>query len=679
MRVVRPIGGTVCASSQPFFVVPKFGCPSRLLSSSLNFFRFHVTAVVVAMQDTPRAPLDLSERVEFLSQIFLFRGMSDETLRAIATVLKERTVQPGQVIVQQGDTNINIFFIRSGTCKVIKMVTDGIKPSTPRGWARLRETKAVTVAEMKRLQYFGELGVLLNTGHTASVVSGDGPEPVELYLLSKDDWKAQVPERTRTKMVNAMISHAQDSYSHTKALWRSSRLGLRDEFLGDMDDDEDEEEEEEVADEEKPLAPSAATEAKKPAKPQPLPVSELLSTHNLPILSPSIVQATAMGLLVPVLPLRAAELVNADGIIGAVVSGRGAGTIAGGPIAGMVIAAIGLRSGLVTAMGLACVAAIGGALVGDVWLLLSTRLIAGIGLAFFQVGRQTYVSQNLPPASRGTFSAFVAGTTRLGTTIGPAAGGGIVQLSNTTSSAFWLEASLFAVAGGMLQACMPFDGRVGGGAAPSGGGGGGGGGGGSKDAAAAKKAAYPGFPSAACALSPVLIALTFVRAARELLLPLIAADLGATPAEIGMLSSASFAVDTALVPVAGLTMDRYGRRYAGVPSLVLSAVGLVLLAVSKSTGMVLISALVLGLGNGMSNGWIQTVGADLAPEGFRPQFLGTWNLLMGIGTAVGPLACGAIAQWLSVGIGALFAAVVAVAGAGWYAVGAERETLPPVL
>ena len=35
--------------------------------------------------------------------------------------------------------------------------------------------------------------------------------------------------------------------------------------------------------------------------------------------------------------------------------------------------------------------------------------------------------------------------------------------------------------------------------------------------------------------------------------------------------------------------------------MLLSAVGLVLLAVSKSTGMVLISALVLGLGNGMSN------------------------------------------------------------------------------
>ena len=92
------------------------------------------------MQDTPRPPLDLSARVEFLSQIFLFRGMSDETLRAIATVLKERTVQPGQVIVQQGDTNINIFFIRSGTCKVIKMVTDGIKPSTPRGWATVSYT-----------------------------------------------------------------------------------------------------------------------------------------------------------------------------------------------------------------------------------------------------------------------------------------------------------------------------------------------------------------------------------------------------------------------------------------------------------------------------------------------------------------------------------------------------------
>ena len=99
---------------------------------------------------------------------------------------------------------------------------------------------------------------------------------------------------------------------------------------------------------------------------------------------------------------------------------------------------------------------------------------------------------------------------------------------------------------------------------------------------------------------------------------------------------------------------------------------------SKSTGMVLISALVLGLGNGMSNGWIQTVGADLAPEGFRPQFLGTWNLLMGIGTAVGPLAAVRLRN------GSLWALARSLRRSwrwrcGLVRGGSGEETLPPVL
>ena len=84
------------------------------------------------------------------------------------------------------------------------------------------------------------------------------------------------------------------------------------------------------------------------------------------------------------------------------------------------------------------------------------------------------------------------------------------------------------------------------------------------------------------------------------------------------------------------------------------------------------AALALGVGNGLSNGWIQTVGADLAPKGSRPQFLGIWNLLMGVGTAIGPLTCGAIAQWKDVDNASLFAAAISGAGAAWYvAFGAE--------
>jgi len=189
-----------------------------------------------------------------------------------------------------------------------------------------------------------------------------------------------------------------------------------------------------------------------------------------------------------------------------------------------------------------------------------------------------------------------------------------------------------------------------------------------------EKEQYPGFPPRAIAHSPVLLALTFVRAARELLLPLQAAQIGVGVAEIGAYTAASFAMDTVLVPAAGFVMDKFGRRSAGVPSLALTAAGLLVLAFANNRLFVIVSALLLGIGNGMSNGWIQTVGADLAPKGFRPQFLGVWNLLMGVGTAAGPMFVGAVAEWFSLSLGSIAAAAVAIFGALWYAFVAE-ETL----
>jgi MFS family permease len=195
-----------------------------------------------------------------------------------------------------------------------------------------------------------------------------------------------------------------------------------------------------------------------------------------------------------------------------------------------------------------------------------------------------------------------------------------------------------------------------------------------KPAAPKPTGACSHFPPRAVALSPVLLALAFVRAARELLLPLHAAALGMAVDEIGLYAAASFGVDTALVPLAGYVTDKYGRRVAGVPSLVITACGLLLLAYSQQRANVLIAAIVLGLGNGISNGWIQTVGADVAPAGLRPQFLGLWNLLLGLGTAVGPAAAGAVAEWFSLPLASIVAAAVALFGAAWYLFVAE-ETL----
>ena len=538
----------------------------------------------------------------------------------------------------------------------------------------LSDIEPVSLCELGRAKYFGELGLILSSGHTASVVTCT---PVELLMLSKSDWRTAVPGRTRCAMVKQMLSHAQVAYKY-KSLQRSISIGLADESLLDVHEEERgfgsssrmaqlsrrSPDLVPAPPERSPPRPSPAQSAGNGSVTYPAAEGGIFWPQVLPLYTPSLVQATAMGLLIPVLPLRALSLTSAESVVGAVVSGRGTGLIVGGPIAGFAIAALGLRDGIVIGLLLSCVSAIFGGVSVSVWPLLATRVLAGIGLSFFQVGRQMYVSICIPPTSRGMASSLIAGTTRLGTTIGPAVGGLVAERWSTTA-AFWLEGVLFACAAVVIATYLTL---------PPG-----------RDDENRNRSPKPvgwascfgsmAFSREAMLTAPVLIILSFARATRELLLPLRAKQLGASPSEVGAITAASFAIDTALVPLAGCVMDRHGRRTAGVPALGLSAFGLALVAIAPTTPTLLGAGLVLGMGMGMSNGWIQTVGADLAPAGSRPQFLGMWNLLMGLGTAIGPLAVGAIAQVRNVQVASMAAAIISAIGCAWY-IFLGVETLP---
>lgn len=521
-------------------------------------------------------------------------------------------------------------------------------PSKP-GTSPLDQLEPIDVCVLGTPQYFGEIGLVMECGHAASVVTSS---PVELLLLTKEAWRRLVPGRTRGAMVEQMLGHAQTHYRY-RTLGHSVTVGLADESPG-------------AVSKQGHGGRSARSEGR------PSDGNGVAWPQLLPLYLPSLVQATAMGLLIPVLPLRALSLTSAESVVGALVSGRGTGLIVGGPVAGFAIARIGLKDGIVAGLLLSCMSAMTGGVANSVGPLLVTRIVAGVGLSFFQVGRQMYVSLCIPTSSRGMTSSLIAGITRLGTTIGPAVGGVIAE-TFSTSAAFWLEGLLFACAAMAISHFLQLrDGELEQGTTPA-------------PTSVSTKA--PGETSGAAQAAasdtrranfvlsatrdavltaPVPIFLAFVRATRELLLPLKAAQLGATSSRVGTIMAVSFAVDTALVPVAGFAMDRLGRKYAAVPALAISSIGMAAVSFCSSTSQLLAAGVVLGLGNGMSNGWIQTVGADLAPPGARAQFLGMWNLGMGVGTTAGPLVIGAIAQWQDVAVASFAAALVSAAGALWY-------------
>jgi MFS family permease len=172
-----------------------------------------------------------------------------------------------------------------------------------------------------------------------------------------------------------------------------------------------------------------------------------------------------------------------------------------------------------------------------------------------------------------------------------------------------------------------------------------------------------------------------IRAGRHVVIPIYAADvIGLDVRSVGMVLSISSALDMAMFYPAGWIMDRFGRKFASVPSFLVQALGMALVPLSSSFYGLLLATSILGLGNGIGSGTMMTLGADLAPREARGEFLGLWRLIGDLGFTGGPLAVGSMASALG-----LHAAAFAMAGVGGVAVVIltlyVRETLepPPVL
>ena len=88
---------------------------------------------------------------------------------------------------------------------------------------------------------------------------------------------------------------------------------------------------------------------------------------------------------------------------------------------------------------------------------------------------------------------------------------------------------------------------------------------------------------------------------------------------------------------AGRVMDRRGRRWVAVPSMLIMGCALMLVPLTGTFATLVLAALLLGFGNGIGSGMLMTIGADNAPSIGRPAFLGIWRLLSDTGTCGGPV------------------------------------------
>jgi MFS family permease len=166
-----------------------------------------------------------------------------------------------------------------------------------------------------------------------------------------------------------------------------------------------------------------------------------------------------------------------------------------------------------------------------------------------------------------------------------------------------------------------------------------------------------------------------IRAGRQLIVPLYASTaLGLGVAIIGVIGTISAAIDMAMFFPAGLLMDRFGRKFASVPSFVLLSLGMLAIPFVHNAPELIAATTLMGFGNGLGSGSMMTLGADLAPKDLLGEFLGLWRLIGDAGNSAGPIIVGSVAHAVGLSGSAVTLAAIGGLAAGTIAL-FVRETL----
>jgi MFS family permease len=128
------------------------------------------------------------------------------------------------------------------------------------------------------------------------------------------------------------------------------------------------------------------------------------------------------------------------------------------------------------------------------------------------------------------------------------------------------------------------------------------------------------------------------------------------------------AADFALFYTSGWIMDRFGRLWSVVPSMVGMGAALITLSFTHDLGgaeqWFVVIAIVMGVANGVGSGIIMTLSADLAPRENPAPFLGAFRFTADAGAALAPLGVSAVVAIASLPLATGLVGVVGIVGAG---------------
>lgn len=388
------------------------------------------------------------------------------------------------------------------------------------------------------------------------------------------------------------------------------------------------------------------------------------------IYGPTVLFALGEGAVLPVLPVLAARL-GADVPTAALVAAAlVVGQLCGNIPAGWAVARFGERATMATGGALALAGAL--ALVYAPSLPVLTAAVFAIGFcaAVFGLARHSFMTTRVPLGFRARALSLLGGTFRLGMFLGPfAAAALIVLFGNESATAWFFAACLIATVVLVLAGPDPEssitaprgDSRV------------------AEDTGEAVTGSIPVRERAGvfatmarhrgvlARLGVAAASLSTMRSVRQSVLPLWGVSIGLDSQTIALVVGVSGAIDFVLFYASGQVMDRFGRLWAALPSMVLMGAGFLALSLthdlSDAAMWFAMFAAVLGVGNGLSSGILLTLGADVAPQDDPAPFLGSWRTITDAGGAAGPVLVSVVAAVWSLSIATGLMGVVGLLGA----------------
>jgi MFS family permease len=385
-----------------------------------------------------------------------------------------------------------------------------------------------------------------------------------------------------------------------------------------------------------------------------------LRSLTLSVYLPTFIFSIGQGAVLPVIPLFARDLGGSVATAGLIVAMRGLGTLAFDLPGGMAVSRFGDKGAMVAGTALIALVAVGASLSGSVAVLGGLILLMGGGWSFWQLARLAYVSEVAPVEQRGRALTMLGGVIRAGNSIGPILGG-LLAKHYGLASAFYLQAGLGLVSSLLMFIFV-------------------------RDSTGSENLGGHGMTRRLVETARdhrrtflhagfAVMALMLLREVRTVFLPLWGQSIGLDVAEIGLAFGISYFLDAGLFYPVGYVMDRWGRKWAGVPCLAILSLGFLLLPATGSFVGFTLAAIVIGVGNGLGTGILMTLGADFAPRERRGEFLGLWRLLGDTGSTVGPLIASFVIGLAGLGWAATVCAAIGFVGATvmWRLV---PETLP---